>query len=162
MANNLKDHLKEVADAIRAKKGTSDLINPQDFATEIEGISGGSGEGENGEFTMEYYDFNAIATAANAPISSIMQFMTSLLSAGVYLLVKANDTILPLHSYSLEEIANLTPSAISILYGTRTILNEENDIVWTSVEMDKKTNGMYSMFFAPNKITKEQFYDLNA
>lgn len=36
MANNLKDHLKEVADAIRAKKGTTDLINPQDFATEIE------------------------------------------------------------------------------------------------------------------------------
>lgn len=47
MANNLKDHLKEVADAIRAKKGTSDLINPQDFATEIEGISGGGGEGES-------------------------------------------------------------------------------------------------------------------
>lgn len=45
MANNLKDHLKEVADAIRAKKGTNDLINPQDFATEIEGISGG---GESG------------------------------------------------------------------------------------------------------------------
>lgn len=41
MANNLKDHLKEVADAIRAKKGTTDLINPQDFAEEIGAISGG-------------------------------------------------------------------------------------------------------------------------
>ena len=48
MANNLKDHLKEVADAIRAKKGTTDLINPQDFATEISAISGGS--------TIEYLD----------------------------------------------------------------------------------------------------------
>ena len=46
MANNLKDHLKEVADAIRAKKGTTDLINPQDFATEIEGISGGGDASE--------------------------------------------------------------------------------------------------------------------
>ena len=58
MANNLKDHLKEVADAIRAKKGTSDLINPQDFATEIEGISGGGGELEGDYFLAkanEYY-----------------------------------------------------------------------------------------------------------
>lgn len=47
MANNLKDHLKEVADAIRAKKGTSELINPQDFATEIEGITSGGGSGES-------------------------------------------------------------------------------------------------------------------
>jgi hypothetical protein len=53
MANNLKDHLKEVADAIRAKKGTSDLINPQDFATEIEGISGSGGE--SGDWELTYY-----------------------------------------------------------------------------------------------------------
>lgn len=60
MANNLKDHLKEVADAIRAKKGTSDLINPQDFATEIEGISGSGG----GESNITYYRYdrdNALA-----------------------------------------------------------------------------------------------------
>jgi hypothetical protein len=59
MANNLKDHLKEVADAIRAKKGTSDLINPQDFATEIEGISGGGGGELEGDYFLakanEYY-----------------------------------------------------------------------------------------------------------
>lgn len=36
--NNLPDFLKDVADAIREKKGTSNLINPQDFSTEIEGI----------------------------------------------------------------------------------------------------------------------------
>lgn len=55
MANNLKDHLKEVADAIRAKKGTTDLINPQDFATEIEGISGG---GSGGESNITYYRYD--------------------------------------------------------------------------------------------------------
>ena len=58
MANNLKDHLKEVADAIRAKKGTSDLINPQDFATEIEGISGGGESG--GDDGWEYYKFDGV------------------------------------------------------------------------------------------------------
>ena len=37
--DNLTDFLTSVADAIRAKKGTSDLINPQNFDSEIAGIS---------------------------------------------------------------------------------------------------------------------------
>ena len=37
--NNLTDFLTSVADAIRAKKGTSDLINPQNFDREIASIS---------------------------------------------------------------------------------------------------------------------------
>ena len=39
--NNLKDFLTDVADAIRAKKGSTELINPQDFSTEIASLSGG-------------------------------------------------------------------------------------------------------------------------
>ena len=37
--NNLTDFLTGVADAIRAKKGTTALINPQNFESEIAGIS---------------------------------------------------------------------------------------------------------------------------
>ena len=40
--DNLKDLLTDVADAIREKKGTTDLINPQDFGEEIRGIESGS------------------------------------------------------------------------------------------------------------------------
>ena len=41
--DNLKDFLTDVADAIRAKKGTSAAINPQDFSAEIASIeTGGS------------------------------------------------------------------------------------------------------------------------
>ena len=40
-ANNLKDFLTDLADAIRAKKGSTDLINPQDFSSEIASLSGG-------------------------------------------------------------------------------------------------------------------------
>lgn len=36
--NNLKDFLTDVADAIREKKGTTDLISPLDFSDEIKGI----------------------------------------------------------------------------------------------------------------------------
>lgn len=41
--DNLTDFLTDVADAIRAKKGTTDKINPQDFAAEIASIEGGGG-----------------------------------------------------------------------------------------------------------------------
>ena len=40
-ANNLKDFLTDVADAIRAKKGSTDLINPQNFSSEIASLSSG-------------------------------------------------------------------------------------------------------------------------
>lgn len=40
--DNLKDFLTDVADAIREKKGTTDLINPQDFSSEIASIQSGS------------------------------------------------------------------------------------------------------------------------
>ena len=55
MSNNiLTEHFKEVADAIRAKKGTSDLINPQDFSKEIASIEGSGG----GESSWRYYRIN--------------------------------------------------------------------------------------------------------
>ena len=39
--NNLTDFLTDVANAIRAKKGSTDLINPQNFSAEIASLSGG-------------------------------------------------------------------------------------------------------------------------
>lgn len=41
--NNLTDFLKDLADGIRAKKGISGDINPQDFRSEIESIETGGG-----------------------------------------------------------------------------------------------------------------------
>ena len=43
--NNLTDFLTDVADAIRAKKGTTGKINPQDFSAEIASIETGGGGG---------------------------------------------------------------------------------------------------------------------
>ena len=44
-ANNLSEFLTDVANAIRSKKGTTALINPQDFSAEIESIPRGEGGG---------------------------------------------------------------------------------------------------------------------
>lgn len=55
----LNEVMKETADAIREKKGKSDLIAPVNFAEEIKGITAGGGESN---FTYYRYDYdNAIA-----------------------------------------------------------------------------------------------------
>ena len=46
--DNLTDFLTDVADAIREKKGTTEPINPQDFASEIASIESGGGNGWTG------------------------------------------------------------------------------------------------------------------
>ncbi len=46
--------MKDTADAICEKKGTTDLIAPVDFATEIKGITSGGGSG-SGELEGEYF-----------------------------------------------------------------------------------------------------------
>ena len=51
--NNLTDFLADVADAIREKKGTTELINPQDFASEIASIESGGGNGWTGHADAE-------------------------------------------------------------------------------------------------------------
>lgn len=44
--NNLGDYLADIADAIRTKKGTTEPINAQDFASEIASLEGGGDSGE--------------------------------------------------------------------------------------------------------------------
>ena len=53
--DNLTDFLIDLAEGIRAKKGTTEPINPQDFRKEIESISGG----ESGSSNVEYLDLSA-------------------------------------------------------------------------------------------------------
>ena len=59
--NNLTDFLTDVADAIRAKKGTTAKINPQDFSSEIASIStggGGSTSGAVSKSDVNFYDYD--------------------------------------------------------------------------------------------------------
>ena len=57
--DNLKDFLTDVADAIREKKGTEDLINPQNFSDEIRNLPSGGGEVvEVEEKDVNFYDYD--------------------------------------------------------------------------------------------------------
>lgn len=56
--NNLTDFLTDVANAIRAKKGTTAKINPQDFSSEIASISTGGGGGGGTSVAVSKNDVN--------------------------------------------------------------------------------------------------------
>ena len=55
--NNLTDFLTDVADAIRAKKGTTAKINPQDFSSEIASIPT-SGSATTSKSDVNFYDYD--------------------------------------------------------------------------------------------------------
>lgn len=148
MANNLKDHLKEVADAIRAKKGTSDLINPQNFATEIEGISGSGG----GESTIEYLDLREDVGVFIEPLI--------ILSCAVRGKTTADDKSVLIATpllYNLTEKYATTMVAIDF---SAMIVLPYPDNIQLSVAEFLAMQGVDASVFP--RITKEQFYDLNA
>lgn len=157
MANNLKDHLKEVADAIRAKKGTSDLINPQDFATEIEGISG-SGGGESGGSNWRYFDTtNATVAEGTIPLINMLFSIFKTKSAG-YTFIECETPSLESWEAKIE-VATATDFNLKIYHPeftngeTKTIEELLNDL--GGVEALEQALGF-------TEITEEQFYDLNA
>lgn len=146
MANNLKDHLKEGADAIRAKKGTNDLINPQDFATEIEGISGGSTPDTPSGGSMEYVVFNA---------------ETDLITFGEFL---------GMFGYLVKFPNKIEPIGLMLGMGERV-----NDAIAFAIDPttevdfqgERKSVREWGIAFGADldtlpRITKEQFYNLNA
>lgn len=55
MSQTFNEWLAGVADAIRSKKGTTDLIKPIDFASEIESIEAG---GSGNVVTVTFYDYD--------------------------------------------------------------------------------------------------------
>ena len=58
--NNLKDFLIDIANAIRAKKGTTETIKPQDFSSEIESIKSGGGVVSIPMRDVNFYDYDGI------------------------------------------------------------------------------------------------------
>lgn len=145
MANNLKDHLKEVADAIRAKKGTTDLINPQDFAEEIGAISGG-GSGEGGGSSWRYFKVND----------------TTKLPAGeaVCMMIKTGDSIIP-HS----GLATLACTSFNTIYKDITAIGVV-PIKWAAngavQEIDNDAITEMADYMNLTEITEAEFYDLTA
>lgn len=70
--DNLKDLLTDVANAIREKKGTTDLINPQDFSAEIASIEGGGASAE-GDVNFRDYDGTIVYSYTKAQFLALSE-----------------------------------------------------------------------------------------
>ena len=148
MSNNiLKDHLKDVADAIRAKKGTTDLINPQDFSKEIASIEGG-GSGGGGEWV--YYDVRNI-NEEDKP--SIVGMFAQIISAKVV----TNYVICPPNTPDV----NLTTTLAFGFDKSAPYRNKYMEGINTLGELYAASGGD-EIFneIGITEITKEQFYSL--
>lgn len=151
MANNLKDHLKEVADAIRVKKGTADKIAPINFAEEIRGITAGGGE-SGGERRYAYITNESFKSDFELAASLSMYVST----------VKMNIDGMVIASPALPMLyngmgTNIEPIALSIDFD----MVAYTPFGKASLEEALAENqAVKEKWEALPKLTKEQFYTL--
>lgn len=155
----LNETMNEIADAIREKTGKSELIKPIDFATEIKSISAGGG-GESAS-TIEYLD---MATVSPEPWMSFLLTMS--------LFVKQHispqggtpiDAVLPIFlSYSMQgDLLGVNQFAID--FNAPLVLGSGGEVVTATVaDFLIQQGATQEKLDALPRITKEQFYDLNA
>ena len=173
--DNLTDYLTDLADGIRAKKGTTEPINPQDFRKEIESISGGGNGGLGDEkFGMIYVHKKDILRIfelpeeIDVPQEELMGVMLNLLILPIVALkgAPANDKRINNYvSIITEEIyeGSFTWEALSYvaLNFDAIIVNERREApAWTAYgsSIDEARTAINSIF--TEQITKEEFYSL--
>ena len=136
--DNLNDFLADVANAIRLKKGTSDLINPQDFSAEISSIEGG-GSG------IEYLDISGVDESGRV----------GYVAFGILAKIP-NSGIFPPTLFALEgQVSGLMAvTAIAVDYDIEFILGGVN------MNVEDLANDMGLDLSSLPRLTKEQFYSL--
>lgn len=145
-----RDLCLSVADAIREKKGTSELINPQDFAKEIASIEGG-GSGGGGGSNVEYLDLSGLEQRGFIAMYSIAVkgLMQGIMYAGV-----PTPTFIQADGKTTDIVAimiDLSLVVSSNVEGSVTTMTLRDALSGANVDLDSIP-----------RLTKEQFYDLNA
>lgn len=144
----LNETMNEIADAIREKTGTTDKIAPINFAEEIRGITAGGGEsgGDNLIYiNMEgYSNYTYPSLAANL----------------IKLKLDGDIQIIPPLLYMASN--SVAPLAIAVnIDATYHIIGESGVLTEMRYEDIVRLFGAADVLSLP-RITKEQFYDLNA
>lgn len=149
--NNLQDFLTDIADAIREKKGTTDKINPQDFATEIANLSSGddSGSGSGEASNIEYLDVSGMEQA--------------FILAKMAISVKSsdNDGGYIISPYGLFSGSNDIFKAVAIDFSIL-IYNSDFPTEVNFITLGEFVTNMGMQLDAIPRLTKEQFYNLEA
>lgn len=144
MIQNLRKFLKDIADAIREKEGSSDLINPQAFADHIKGLEVGGGS------KMRYFKRIGRLPSAGGGDVAIYSLMSQIIRSEV-----DGKAIIMSGCYNTE-VSGYMP----IAYGC----NLDMVIVDTWGEMQTLEESLAGIYDDPSyfeEITEEQFYDLN-
>ena len=162
----LNETVAAIADAIREKTGKSELIKPVDFATEIKGITAGGG-GSN----VEYYDVSGI----DVPDEILMFFggltkftQTKFNSEELAYKGIADASTIMMHS-GFDGVIKVTAVAVptGILDLTIKVIDPSTGKATTDETvvkdvLDAGFGGLITQILNCPRITKEQFYDLNA
>lgn len=148
----LNEVMKDTADAIREKTGKSELIAPVNFAEEIKGITAGGG-GESGGSTIEYLDISGLSGYAKMDLC-----MYSLAVKG--LLGEQQMAGLPTNAYFTAQGKSTDVTACIIDFSLEIKAMVEGSIMTMTVGEQIKNSG--TDIDSLPRITKEQFYDLNA
>lgn len=154
--DNVKDFCKDIADAIREKKGTSDLINPQDFSAEIKSISGGGNGGEL-EGDWEYYDTrNNPEAASTGPYLGGLQKLAEIRN-GVVTPKKIGSFIYAYPSSDYEVVIQIALDYSQLCFdanGKRTLREQ------IALFPNSDAAEVCALLQLCPRITKEQFYSL--
>lgn len=147
----LNEVMTQTADAIREKTGKSELIAPVDFAEEIKGITAGGGE--SGSSTIEYLDISGLSGYAKMDMC-----MYSLAVKG--LLGEQQMAGFPTNAYFTAQGKSTDVTACIIDFSLEIKAMVEGSIMTMTVGEQIKNSG--TDIDSIPRITKEQFYDLNA
>ena len=162
--NNLQDFLTDIADAIREKKGTTEKINPQDFATEIANLSSGDDSGSEsgrGNLSLAYFYIDRSTTDSYAFDNVVADYY------GVLYGYTFNEHNIISAKYALEmmsiQIADV--SYFAVIDGTIPQINIDTgamEDINNANQIRESIKSMSSTQCHIREITKEQFYSLEA
>lgn len=150
----LNEVMKETADAIREKKGTTELIAPVDFAEEIKGITAAGGESAS---TTEYLDVSGTSSLVKASVVQHAIYVKGRVEAyGAKIVGVTLYTFGAMAENAIEAI-----SAIAIDFAVETIVEIGGDLTRQTIKDAVLVNGATQADIdAIPRITKEQFYTL--
>ena len=159
----LNETMKEIADAIREKTGKSELIAPVDFATEIKGITAGGGESGGDEW--HYFDVrnNTIPEDQWIILMTLLPTLVAIKEDDDVTFIISGAGILAM--YGVEEAKKrLKYIAIDMDVKQYSTITGNQLMSFKEVEHMAPGQSIASTLASVGctRITKEQFYDLNA
>jgi hypothetical protein len=155
----LNEVMKDTAEAIREKTGKSELIAPVDFAEEIKSISAGGGDAPSGGSNVEYLDVSGVSSLVKTSVVQYAVYVKAFVEA-----YDANVVGMTLFALSVLENNPIgATSAVAIDFTAEVIMDIGGSLNRMKIADSVLQNGVTQADIdAIPRLTKEQFYDLNA